>query len=265
MASSTCARRCASAGVRFARAASAAPGTAGRAAGGEAFGFVVNRPQVVVGGGGGGRIGGMVMAMECWRSPMMVQAQLMSCCAKVDNPPPREVSFRFFLCCCLRFFCAMCRRSKFFFQDSALVRSWRMIAKATRVKLLSRFPLGITCVLEVPYSNIIIRGFNILIKKLRLRFWRILSNISTSQPHSLWAMWCWDFRIVRLECRELHTCCALPISATPPPREVSFRFLWPKFLFQCMKDSQPFKLSGLWGCGECSQELHELSLRQASG
>ena len=97
MASSTCARRCASAGVKLARAASAAPATAGRTAGGEGFGFVVNRPQVVVGGGGGGRIGGMVMAMECWRSPMMVQAQLMSCCAKVDNPPPREVSFLFFI------------------------------------------------------------------------------------------------------------------------------------------------------------------------
>lgn len=97
MASSTCARRCASAGLKLARAASAAPATAGRTAGGEGFGFVVNRPQAVVGGGGGGgRIGGMVMAMECWRSPMMVQAQLMSCCAKVDNPPPREVSFLFF-------------------------------------------------------------------------------------------------------------------------------------------------------------------------
>lgn len=109
MASSTCARRCASAGVKLARAASAAPVTAGRTAGGEGFGFVVNRPQVVVGGGGGGRIGGMVMAMECWRSPMMVQAQLMSCCAKVDNPPPREVSF--FLI--FNFF-AMCRSSNFF-------------------------------------------------------------------------------------------------------------------------------------------------------
>ena len=106
MASSTCARRCASAGVKLARAATAAPATAGRTAGGEGFGFVVNRPQGVVGGGGGGggRIGGMVMAMECWRSPMMVQAQLMSCCAKVDNPPPREVSFLFCFFGGLRFY-----------------------------------------------------------------------------------------------------------------------------------------------------------------
>jgi hypothetical protein len=38
-----------------------------------------------------------------------------------------------------------------------------MFARATRVKLLSSFPLGITCVLEVPYSKIRIRGCNILI------------------------------------------------------------------------------------------------------
>lgn len=129
MALSTCARRCASAGLKLARAMSAAPGTAG---GGGGVGFVANRPQVVA---GGGRIGGMAMAMECWRSPMMVQVQLMSCCAKVDNPPPREVSFRFFLQCV-----------KTAQNLSGFVRLWRMSPRGPRVRLLSRFPLGLTYV-----------------------------------------------------------------------------------------------------------------------
>lgn len=147
----------------------------------------------------------------------------MLCSANLCNPCTSRSKLQIFVA---QVFFAMHERYTTL-QDSPPVRLWRMLPRAPRIKPLSSFPLGVTCVLEFSpqgcgsfTTSFGTRRFDMFGRFAYVwDFGEFCQDLHGSAVFDLSNL-VRDFWIVNLE--SLHACRAVPISGNPSPCEVTF-------------------------------------------